>query len=55
MNWFRSSDSPFIAVWHFYLLFLGIVLLVNIICFSIGYLLVRRHRKIYRKWLKDDE
>ncbi len=42
---FDSNDSPFLVLWYFYLLFLGTVVVVNILAFALKQLISwRTHR-----------
>jgi hypothetical protein len=53
MNLFHSSDSPFVILWYFYLIFLSIVLVVHIVCASVGRLLAWRSHRLIRRNLPE--
>lgn len=44
-----SQDSPFSALWYLYLIFLGAVILVNIICLIISGTIAWRTRAAIKK------
>ncbi len=54
MNLFHSSDSPFVILWYFYLIFLGTVLGANIVFKIISLMIARRSKKLLARRLVRD-
>jgi hypothetical protein len=36
MEWFTTGPSPFLVVWHLFLLFVAVVVAVHIVCFMVS-------------------
>lgn len=48
MNVFSSDSSPFLVLWYLYLVFLGSVLLINIVAASLRRMITWRTNRLLR-------
>lgn len=60
VNFLRSNYSPFLVLWHFYLIFFSVVLLTHIVCAVVSRILRRQVNALYKSYnvthgLSDEE